>query len=84
MAKSLDSLLEKALAESEIRSACDVITVALHAKLLAEGFECVALGDEVSTLDGGYVITCTRSERKRKVHKQDSDGIRWKTITAKS
>ena len=45
---SLDSLLETALAESEVRSASDAVTVALHSKLLSEGFECVALGDEVS------------------------------------
>lgn len=44
----LDSLLEKALAESHVRSPSGAIVVALHCKLLEEGFECVAIGDEVS------------------------------------
>ena len=45
----LDSLLEKALAESHVRSPSGAIVVALHCKLLEEGFECVAIGDEVSS-----------------------------------
>lgn len=44
---SLDSLLERALADSGASSPEDAIIVALHASLLSAGFVCVALGDEV-------------------------------------
>ena len=50
MADSLDALLEQSLAGSHVSSAGDALVVALHSKLLSEGFECVALGDEVSKL----------------------------------
>ena len=50
MAESLDSLLERSLAGSNVSSTSDALVVGLHSKLLSEGFECVALGDEVSYL----------------------------------
>ena len=52
MSESLDSILGKALSDSSVRSAQDALVVALHACLLSGGFVCVALGDEVITLDG--------------------------------
>ena len=52
MSESLDSILEKALSDSSVRSAQDALVVALHACLLSGGFVCVALGDEVIALDG--------------------------------
>lgn len=44
---SLDSILENALAGSRAKSASEALILALHADLLAEGFVCVALGDDV-------------------------------------
>ena len=44
---SLDSILENALAGSGAKSASEALILALHADLLAEGFVCVALGDDV-------------------------------------
>ena len=44
---SLDSVLERALAESGAVSPQDAILVALHATLLSTGFVCVAIGDQV-------------------------------------
>ena len=50
MDESLDSILEKCLAVCEARSPHDAIAVALHACLLADGFVCIATGDEVGAL----------------------------------
>lgn len=47
MEESLDSVLEKCLATCGARSPHDALAVALHACLLAEGYVCVATGDEV-------------------------------------
>lgn len=47
MQNSLDSLLEEALAGSDATSPQDAVVVALHSTLLAAGFECIAVGDEV-------------------------------------
>ena len=54
MDESLDSVLEKCLAVCEARSPHDAIAVALHACLLADGFVCIATGDEVSALHLEY------------------------------
>ena len=48
MQDSLDSLLEEALAGSGATSPQDAVVVALHSTLLAAGFECIAVGDEVN------------------------------------
>lgn len=45
---SLDSLLEGALAGSGATSPQDAVVLALHSSLLAAGYECTAVGDEVS------------------------------------
>ena len=44
---SLDSILENVLAGSGAKSASEALILALHSDLLAEGFVCVALGDDV-------------------------------------
>ena len=44
---SLDSLLERALAESDVASPRDAVLIALHSSLLSVGFVCVATGDKV-------------------------------------
>ncbi len=44
---SLDTVLKEALASSGAGSGQDAIVIALHSCLLAEGFACVAVGDEV-------------------------------------
>ena len=46
--QSLDSLLEAALAGSRPSSAQDMLMLAVHASLLSSGYECIAIGDEVS------------------------------------
>ena len=46
-ALSVDSMLEKALEGSNAEGKSDAIVVALHASLLAEGFQLIAVGDEV-------------------------------------
>ncbi|CAI8008582.1 Proteasome inhibitor PI31 subunit [Geodia barretti] len=46
MDESLDSVLEKCLEVCEARSPHDAVAVALHACLLADGFVCIATGDE--------------------------------------
>ena len=46
-ALSVDSMLEKALEGSNAEGRSDAIVVALHASLLAEGFQLTAVGDEV-------------------------------------
>eukprot|EP00731_Ephydatia_muelleri_P011088 Em0005g1674a len=45
---SLDSILENVLAGSGAKSASEALILALHSDLLAEGFVCVALGDDQS------------------------------------
>ena len=50
MDESLDSVLEKCLSSCGALSPHDALTVALHACLLAEGYVCVAAGDEVGAL----------------------------------
>lgn len=45
--RSLDSLLEAALAGSRPSSAQDMLMLAVHASLLSSGYECIATGDEV-------------------------------------
>ena len=50
MDESLDSVLEKCLTVCEARSPHDAVAVALHACLLADGFVCIATGDEVGVL----------------------------------
>ena len=50
MDENLDTVLEKCLAVCDARSPHDAIAVALHACLLADGFACIATGDEVSAL----------------------------------
>ncbi len=45
---SLDSVLERALADSNASSSQDAVIVALHSNLLSAGFVCVAVGDEVT------------------------------------
>ena len=50
MDESLDSILEKCLAVCEPHSPHDAVAVALHACLLADGFVCIATGDEVGVL----------------------------------
>ena len=44
---TLDSLLERALADSGGTSPQESIVIALHSSLLSAGFVCVAVGDEV-------------------------------------
>ncbi len=44
---SLDTVLNEALGSSGARSGQDAIVMVLHSCLLAEGFVCVAVGDEV-------------------------------------
>ena len=55
MDEPLDSVLEKSLAVCGARSPHDALAVALHACLLAEGFVCVATGDEVGAF---YLEQC--------------------------
>ena len=45
--RSLDSLLEAALADSRPSSAQDMLMLAVHASLLSSSYECIATGDEV-------------------------------------
>ena len=49
MGESLDSVLEKCLEVCRARSPYDAVAVSLHACLLAEGFVCIAIGDEVNS-----------------------------------
>ena len=46
-ALSVDSMLEKALEGSNAEGKSDAVVVALHASLLAEGFQLIAVEDEV-------------------------------------
>ena len=46
--QSLDLLLEAALASSRPSSAQDMLMLAVHASLLSSGYQCIAIGDEVS------------------------------------
>ena len=55
MGESLDSVLEKCLEVCEARSPHDAVAVALHACLLADGFVCIATGDEVGALHLEYL-----------------------------
>lgn len=56
MDENLDTVLEKCLAVCDARSPHDAIAVALHACLLADGFVCIATGDEVGALHLEYSI----------------------------
>ena len=56
MDENLDTVLEKCLAVCDARSPHDAIAVALHACLLADGFACIATGDEVSALHLEYTV----------------------------
>lgn len=44
---SVDTIYERALEESQVKSANDAIVLALHASLLAEEFDCIATREEV-------------------------------------
>lgn len=54
MEETLDSVLERCLDVCEARSPHDAVAVALHACLLADGFVCIACGDEVGALQLEY------------------------------
>ena len=48
---TVDSILEKALEGSHVHNGPDAIVIALHASFLSEGYNCIAIGDEVSDFD---------------------------------
>ena len=57
MGESLDSVLEKCLEVCGARSPHDAVAVALHACLLADGFLCIATGDEVGAFYLEYKLS---------------------------
>ena len=46
----MDAVLEKALSSSAPGSRQEALVVVLHACLLAEGYECIGVGEEVNRL----------------------------------